>query len=152
MTMADTVPTLPAALTQGRKISGQNKTQGNPRKYHPAFGVGVVICNFPLFPYEAGSYPLSGMATVSIHREQVMISGVQPTANHRRQLLEGLFVSSQNPQSNPTHLLSETINSKPQLTIDERRHPLMSRGLPALVFGWQLSRYVGTHSALWRPQ
>src|SRR6266487_1977929 len=97
-------------------------------------------------------HPLSSMATVSIHREQVMVSGVQPTANHRRQLLEGLFVSSQNPQSNPTHLLSETINSKLQLTIDERRHPLMSRGLPALVFGWQLSRYVGTHSALWPPQ
>ena len=56
------------------------------------------------------------------------------------------------PQSNPTHLLSETINSKLQLTIDERRPPLMSRGLPALVFGWLLSRYVGTHSALWHPQ
>src|SRR3989440_12851437 len=100
----------------------------------------IATGQFSPLPYETGSYPLSGMATVSIHREQVMISGVQTTANHRRQLLEGLSVSSQNPQSNPTHLLSETINSKPQLTIDERRHPLMSRGLPALVFGWQLSR------------
>ena len=131
---------------------GQKSPQVYHRKPYHLFGSGVVICNFPLFQYEAGSYPLSGMATVSIHREQVMISGAQPTANHRRQLLEGLSVSSQNPQSNPTHLLSETINSKLQLTIDERRHPLMSRGLPALVFGWQLSRYVGTHSALWRPQ
>src|SRR5438128_7120513 len=142
MTMADTVPTLPAALTQGRKIawakSHPRYTTGSRTTFS---GSGVVICNFPLFQYEAGSYPLSGMATVSIHREQVMISGAQPTANHRRQLLEGLSVSSQNPQSNPTHLLSETINSKLQLTIDERRHPLMSRGLPALVFGWLLSRY-----------
>ena len=141
--IGDVVPTLTEF-----QIVGFNVYEIRPNPTNSKIATG----QFSPLPYEAGSYPLSGMATVSIHREQVMVSGVQPTANHRRQLPEGLFVSSQNPQSNPTRLLSETINSKLQLTIDERRHPLMSRGLPALVFGWQLSRYVGTHSALWRPQ
>src|SRR5438876_12292327 len=57
---------------------GQKSPQVYHRKPYHLFGSGVVICNFPLFQYEAGSYPLSGMATVSIHREQVMISGAQP--------------------------------------------------------------------------
>src|SRR6266566_8207209 len=153
MTMADTVPTLPAALTQGRKIAcGPKVTPGIPPEAVPPFRLGRGHLQFSLVPVRGRFISAQRMAAVSIHREQVMISGAQPTANHRRQLLEGLSVSSQNPQSNPTHLLSETINSKLQLTIDERRHPLMSRGLPALVFGWLLSRYVGTHSALWHPQ
>src|SRR5207245_4726974 len=81
--------------------------------------------------------------TVSIQGEQGVISAVQPTASHHRHLLEELVVSLQNPQSNPTHLSSETINSTPHLMTDERTHPL-SRGLPALIFYWQFSRYVGT--------
>src|SRR5437870_13253595 len=122
MTMADTVPTLPAALTQGRKIAcGPKVTPGIPPEAVPAFRLGRGHLQFSLVPVR-GRF-------ISAQRYGYCInspgagddfwgsahSKSSPTIARRA------LCVVKNPQSNPTHLLSETINSKLQLTIDERR-------------------------------